>query len=232
MKKNTKKIISSFLFAGLLCTSINVLSFSANAASKPIIHNFGLHDPDGANRYGWMSDVYQFYTNLASTKGTVTNHNYFTSSTLLSSFSNANYFTIHTHGIISSSDSSYFALKCIDSSGNKTSLNKDALNVYSSNAFSNLKVAYIAACESANSNHNFASILKNHGAKSTIGYAKSVNTSCNYNTIGAFHLVFCNGNTTVSSAMSNAIKGTYNKYGKYGNVDSYKIYGSSSIKYN
>ena len=120
---------------------------------------------------------------------------------------------------------------CIDSSGNRTDLSLATVNNYPSGIFANLKVCFLGACQSANSYHNMAQAVKNCGAYCTIGYEKSVNTQCNYTTIRAFNLGFATANKTVANAMSAAVAGTYNVHGKYGNTDTYKIYGKSTLKY-
>lgn len=232
MKKIAKRIVIMFMCTGVVCSLLNYVSAMVGAAAKPVVKNYGLHDEDGANRYGWMTDVKTMYGTLASPTATVTNYNYFTSANLCDGMKTSNYLNIHTHGVTKSSDSSYYALKCVDSSGTNSYLTLSHISGLSSTAFNSMKVCYLGACQSADSSRNFALAVRNHGAKCTIGYAKSVNTACNYNTIGSYNLTFTTTSATVASAMATAIKGTYNKYGTYGNVDSYKIYGTSSLTYN
>lgn len=229
MEKVLKGMVVMFLCMGVLFSSLGYIGSPVQAA-KPVVKNYGLHDTDEANRYGWMTDVKKMYESFASPAATVTNYNYFTKSTLLSGLKSANYLNIHTHG--GDSDGTGNRLKCIDSSNNISYLKMSDISGLSSTAFSSMKVCYLGACYSALSGSNLALAVKNHGAKCTIGYSKSVKTAYNYNTIAAYNLYYTTTDSTVAGAMALAVKGTYNKYGGYGDVDSYKIYGTSSLKYN
>lgn len=232
MEKHIKRMIVAFMSLGIICSILNIKQHAIDATSTPIVKNYGLHHSDGADRYSWMADVKSMYTTYASPTAKVTNYNYFTRSTLYDGLNSANYLNIHTHGAFNSTTSTTYGLVCIDSSGNRTDLTLAAVNNYSSGIFSNLKVCFLGACQSAGIHHNMALAVKNHGAACTIGYQETVDTKCNYNTIAAFNLGFATANKTVANAMSAAIAGTYTKYGQYGETDSYQIYGNSSLTYN
>ena len=220
MKKHIKRMIVAFFCLGIICSILNIRQYAITATSTPIVKNYGLHDPDGSDRYSWMADVKSMYTTYASPAATVTNYNYFSSSTLINGLKGANYLNIHTHG-------NSTKIKCIDSSENVTYLTTSTINSYGSTVFSNLKVCYIGACSAS----NVALAIRNRGAACTIGYQEDVKTACNYNTIAAYNLGFATAGRTVANAMSAAIAGTYTKYGTYGSTDSYIIYGNSSLKY-
>ena len=91
---------------------------------------------------------------------------------------------------------------------------------------------YLGACETASGSNNVASLIKSKGAKTVIGYSESVNTKCNSYAIKLFNKKWTKGNASVSAAMASATFDTLSKYGKYGNVDSYVIYGNSGQVYN
>lgn len=226
MKKIAIKLIVIFSCIGLVCTIVPEL---VAAAAKPVVKNYGLHDTDGYDRYGWMKDVKKMYECSAKPNATVKNFDYFASASLLYGMKTSSYLNIHTHGRNEGITS--YSLKCVDSSKKVTYLSLSKISGTSKTEFSNLNVAYIGACESAKKFGSFAEELYRHGAKCTIGYRVPVKTKCNYHTIGAFNLAFSTRNATVASAMSSAIKATYNKYGKYGDVDSYVIYGNKNLKY-
>lgn len=203
-------------------------------AATKTVYLYGLHDPDGADRYSWMSTVSSMYSGsmaIASPTAKTTVRNYFTSTTLKNGLINADYLYIQTHGV-EYSDSSAYTLKCIDSSGNTSYLSLATINSMLDNKLSGLRVAYIGACSSAASQHNFAKAIYKKGADCAIGYSKSVKTKCNSYVIGSFNAYFCTGSYTVSSALANAQRNCYSKYGTYGNTDSAKIYGSGLLKYN
>ena len=136
---------------------------------------YGLHDPDGADRYSWMSTVASMYRGsnaIASPKANTSINNYFTSTTLKNGLIDADYLYIQTHGV-EYADSSAYTLKCIDSSGNTSYLSLATINNMLDNKLNGLRVAYIGACSSAASQHNFANAVYKKGADCAIGYSKS-----------------------------------------------------------
>lgn len=226
------KISGVFLVIGIIFVFLPKF-YKVEAATKTV-YLYGLHDEDGADRYSWMNTVSSMYsgnTAVASPTANTSVHNYFTSTTLKNGLINADYLYIQTHGV-EYSDSSSYTLKCKDSSNNVSYLSLATINNMLENKLSGLRVAYIGACSSAASKHNFAKAVCTKGAKCAIGYSRSVKTNCNSYVLGSFNAYFCTGSYTVSTALANAQKNCYSKFGTYGDTNSAIIYGSSSLKYN
>lgn len=100
---------------------------------------------------------------------------------------------------------------------------------FSKDACSGMKFAYFGSCFSAKTDSNYGNlttyITETLGAKSALGFTKAVsNGHAVYFEKQLFSQLY-NGKT-ISSAASKAKSLTYDKYGSYGNIDSYKIAGN------
>lgn len=101
---------------------------------------------------------------------------------------------------------------------------------FSSGSLSSMKFAYYGACKSARGSSTYGNLLdyttSTLGAQSALGFYEDVNDDCATHFESTLFFFLSGGNTITSSA-SSALVSTYNNYGTYGSVDSYRIYGSA-----
>lgn len=224
--KTTKKLFTFLLSLVLVCV-FNVNAF-ASSSSTSKIYLCGIVDEDGADRTSWISTAGGAYK-LYNPSTTVYGCTYFANGNLLKYLQTANYLTIQTHGCVSTTNTSYFSLKCVDSSGTETYLSRTHLSTFlNSTSLSNLNVCFLAACKSGDSNHNMAYDVYTYGASCSIGYTESVYTVCNSYFITAFNVYFATGNYSVSTSLFLADTVTFSKYGTGGYTDERVVYGDSS----
>lgn len=225
-----KKMIIVFMTIGIICMAVNTTQYTDLFAAKLIkISAFGLHDLDGWDRYSWLPHMKNYYAKVKN--ATVNTYDYFTKDSLNKQLKEADYLYIHTHGLYDDRTDKTYALKCVDKNKNITKLTLDSVNKTSKTQYKNLKVLYLGACGSAEPNHNMAKSFYEHGAKCVIGYTVSVQTDCNRTAIDTFNSYFATGTHTVNKAYHYAMDAVYRKYGKFGFINSYVIWGDSSLKF-
>ena len=108
---------------------------------------------------------------------------------------NAGMFVIHTHG-------SPTELKAVNSLGQETYLTYSEMQTWSLASVSSLKLAFLAACQTAGggaSAQNLTNLLFQKGGDCVIGYLNSVDTYCNYSVINAFCTAIGHGYTVAES---------------------------------
>ncbi len=143
-------------------------------------------------------------------------------------------FAIVTHGVagrIVCDDDTTISAKNVSSNSSNYALAAS----FKSGDFSSMKLAYYGSCMSARTDSRYGNLLSyttsTLGASSALGFYNSVyDAEATYFEEQLFSRL-CSGDT-VSEAAAAAKAATYSKYSDYGEVDSYKIYGTSSTKIN
>jgi hypothetical protein len=106
---------------------------------------------------------------------------------------------------------------------------------FGSDDFNSMKFAYYGACQTARTDATYGNLLSyttsTLGAASALGFYNSVYDSQATYFEQQLFINLRNG-STVSSSANAAKSATYSKYGSYGEVDTYRIYGNSSTKIN
>ena len=99
--------------------------------------------------------------------------------------------------------------------------------------FNGMKFAYLGSCYSAKTSATYGNlpsyITGTLGAKSALGFKEDVDDMRTTYFEKKLFVNLASGNT-ISQSASSAKSATYTKFGNYGGVDSYTIYGASDTK--
>lgn len=189
-------------------------------AATTNVHLFGIHDPDGTDRWSWMDDfVGRFKTHTDSVK--VKKYNYFSADNLYNSLDKAQYVYINSHGNKSS-------IKAISKKGKVTYLKLDRIKNSAKTKFSQLRVCFLGTCQGA----NLANYIYQRGAKCAIGFTNTVKTKHVTYLMECYDAYFSGPlRFNVKKSISMALTRTYEKYGNYGSCNTYQIYGDGNLTY-
>ncbi len=207
-----KKFLLCILTALLVAFPVNV------AATSNKIYLCGIVDSDGGDRTSWQTQAESWMSRIPN--ATIYKKTAFSNTNLSSYLQSSKIFVIHTHG-------SATALKCVNSVGSISYLNKSTIDNYSSTALSSLNLAFIGACESGKGTSNLVTSIYSKGADCVIGYKLSVATQANYYMIREFCSAIGAG-YTIASALTYADNRVLTLYCASGNTDFRLVKGSTS----